>query len=598
MADTKKHINQTKDQTHQQILKNMSHELRTPLSGVEHALFLLKKTKLTQEQLSYLDLGEEALGHLSKQIDALIAIKEIEHIQIDEKLFNLEDEVIKLISFYQSQAKLKSIEFILTFDYHIDTFLKGDVTKIKSILRHVLDNSLKFTEQGFIHCDIKKRAQDFISFTIEDTGIGMDESNLNHMTEAFMQKDISDIRSYGGLGLGLSITHAYVKALGGKLMIESSINKGTKISFDLPLKKDEVMLFPRANTYIALTHFKKIPKDLIASIGFLESHESSPDFIFFDDESVKDIKDMKVSLADQKTKCILISSSKHRKVKDIDRIMHYPISRHELFETLFTTDESFDHEPDYQPMLSGYALIVDDNRLNRIALASILMKQGVHSKTVESGLLAIEAVKKETFDVILMDVQMPQMDGMEATRRIRALGKDFQKIPIIAVTANAYFNDYDLLKTSQMTDVIFKPIKTESLNPILRKYLKPSPEIMIPENLYIFDENEFKSRFDGSMDIAKEVIETFMIEYPKDLKKVLESITIKHAEHIIKHVHYFKGSCSYLSAQRLVWLINLMMDHAKHQNLEFMDALYQQLLGETEKLIEQLHIFLKALSLK
>ncbi|PKK92458.1 MAG: hypothetical protein CVV62_00230 [Tenericutes bacterium HGW-Tenericutes-7] len=236
-------------------------------------------------------------------------------------------------------------------------------------------------------------------------------------------------------------------------------------------------------------------------------------------------------------------------------------------------------------------LVIDDEMSIRLLLDNYLSKKFT-VVTRNDGFEGLKYLEEGNMpDVIVADIQMPNMDGMEATRRIRALGKTYQKIPIIAVTANAYFNDYDLLKTSQMTDVIFKPIKTESLNPVLRKYLKPSPEIMIPENLYIFDENEFSTRFNGSMDIAKEVIETFLNEYPKDMKKIEESIHIKHAEHIIKHVHYFKGSCSYLSAQRIVWLINLIMDHAKHQNLEFMDALYKQLLSETKKLIELLKAF-------
>ncbi len=591
MSESKKSMNEHKEKTQNQILKNLSHELRTPLSGIEHTFFLLKKTRLTAEQKSYLSIGEEALLQLSKHIDALISLKEIEDIKIEEKVFNLEEELIQLIIFYAAQFKLRSIDFIFNFDYDIKTFYIGDLIKLKSILRHLLDNSYKFTHQGSVLFQVKKIDSMKVSFTIEDTGEGMDEETISHLSKAYIQKDMSDQRTIGGLGIGLTIANAYVKALGGALKVESTVNKGTKVSFELSFKLGDEIHFSLTHPYVMLSFFKKMNNHMISSMGFKSHKDASPDFIFFDDETIKELKAYQLKYADQKTKCVLISETHARKTHGIDLVLLYPISRTSIMQSLFQSSEHDTYEPDYQPMLSGYALIVDDNRLNRIALQSILMKQGVQSKTVESGLLAIDAVKKETFDIILMDVQMPNMDGMEATRRIRALGKTYQKIPIIAVTANAYFNDYDLLKTSQMTDVIFKPIKTESLNPVLRKYLKPSPEIMIPENLYIFDENEFSTRFNGSMDIAKEVIETFLNEYPKDMKKIEESIHIKHAEHIIKHVHYFKGSCSYLSAQRIVWLINLIMDHAKHQNLEFMDALYKQLLSETKKLIELLKAF-------
>jgi len=244
-------------------------------------------------------------------------------------------------------------------------------------------------------------------------------------------------------------------------------------------------------------------------------------------------------------------------------------------------------------ILNGYALIVDDNRLNRIALESILTKEGMRSKSVSSGLKAIEAIKNESFDLVFMDVQMPDMDGMESTRRIRNLGKMYESLPIIAVTANAFLNDYDFLKTSLMNDIIFKPIRVKNLNLILRKYVNATSTIQIPEELFVFDQKDFEIRFEGSFDIADEVIASFLIEYTKDLKRIKKAIEEKNAVQIVETTHYFKGSCAYLSGKRAVWLLSFMIDAAKRQSLEMMDMCYDLLEKEVAKLLETVVDFKK-----
>jgi CheY-like chemotaxis protein/HPt (histidine-containing phosphotransfer) domain-containing protein len=206
------------------------------------------------------------------------------------------------------------------------------------------------------------------------------------------------------------------------------------------------------------------------------------------------------------------------------------------------------------------------------------------SKSVDSGKAAIETVKNESFDIILMDIQMPDMDGMEATRRIRSLGKSNQTVPIIAVTANAFLKDYDLMKVSQITDVIFKPIKPDSLTQLLRKYILVNNTIEIPNELFTFDQMEFEMRFEGSNDIAKEVLSTFQEEYKKDMTKIKQAVKDQNTEQIIHTAHYFKGSCSYLSAKRIVWLLDYMMNMAKTSRLEGMHEIVLRLDKEVDEL--------------
>jgi two-component system sensor histidine kinase BarA len=274
----------------------------------------------------------------------------------------------------------------------------------------------------------------------------------------------------------------------------------------------------------------------------------------------------------------------------MDGILELPISRMMLLQRIMRTFHEL-HKTvasQYTKKISGHALIVDDNRLNRIALESILHNIGMTSLLAENGTRAIEMVKEHMFDVILMDIQMPHMDGLEATLRIRSLGTNSSKVPIIAVTANAYFNDYDMLKATQINDVIYKPIKMESLSQILRKHLVSVDTLHIPDELLVFDRHDFLKRFEGSYDIAKEVIMTFQQEYPKDLEKIRSAVQLRHAEQIISAAHYFKGSCAYVSGKRLVWLLNVMMERAKKNDLDDMNDVFHLLMKESDELMTHL----------
>jgi len=190
-----------------------------------------------------------------------------------------------------------------------------------------------------------------------------------------------------------------------------------------------------------------------------------------------------------------------------------------------------------------------------------------------------------------MDLQMPEMDGLEATRRIRHLGKKYMSLPIIAVTANTYIKDYDLMKSAQINDVIFKPIQFEQLQQMLRKYIKSENEIHIPDELFVFDSYDFRMRFEGSDDIADEVVKSFLEEYSGDMMKISKAIQSQNPEKIIETAHYFKGSCSYLSGKRIVWLLGFMIEQAKSNELRHMAHCLDMLNIEIKSLIESIEAY-------
>jgi signal transduction histidine kinase/CheY-like chemotaxis protein/HPt (histidine-containing phosphotransfer) domain-containing protein len=584
-----------------QFLANMSHEIRTPLSGVYNAMYLLGSTELSVEQKEYLELGQSSIDALSHIVEDLLDISKIEtgKMEVYQDTFNLEDELVRMIKSLKSFADEKGIELFFNYDYQLINELVGDIQKIRQILLNLLNNAIKFTQTGSVTLEVKginHQSQFAIEFSIVDTGIGMDEEHLKHIFDAFYQIDSSETKKQKGTGLGLSICYQLTELLKGELQIRSKLNQGSIFSLTLPFKKGKSIEYPLMSSLSALLidplHINDSFQQMIKSMGIklfdlTTINDSKVDFFIINAyENNNQMSEYQTKYGKNHLVNVYCSYEQANQLKERDLVFNLPTSRQIFYQKMINLlNNDLKQEDKYQNFINASALIVDDNRLNRIALANILQKLGMKSKSVESGKAAIETVKKETFDIILMDIQMPEMDGMEATRRIRSLGKSNQTIPIIAVTANAFLKDYDLMKISQITDVIFKPIKPDSLTQILRKYITSKNAIEIPIELFTFDQHEFEMRFEGSLDIAQEVLSTFIEEYRKDLDKIRKAINDQNTEQIIQTAHYFKGSCSYLSAKKIVWLLDYMMNMAKSTKLENMNELMISLDKEVEGLI-------------
>jgi signal transduction histidine kinase/CheY-like chemotaxis protein len=592
-----------------QFLANMSHEIRTPLSGIYNTFYLLSTTDLSLEQNEYLNVGQASIDSLASIVDDVLDISRIEagKMEVYEDLFNIEEEFIRIIRTQKSFADDKGLSVSFHFDYRINFDILGDYRKLRQILLNLLNNAIKYTNKGGIDIDVSMVSEDplQIEFSVKDTGIGIEESQIKHLSEAFYQVDSSISRKYQGTGLGLSISNQLIDLLHGKLTIESEVNKGSTFKVILPFTKNRLYEYPATQNMKSLYVIDNINQssieNMLSSMGlitytFETVADKKMDAIIFETpiKNSEMIQRLKDEYGSESTITISSATPENKRFKKIDCFFDLPVSRQTLYQKILNklnSERKAQNTNEYKTILSGHALVVDDNRLNRIALESILVKQGIKSTSVDSGKKAIDLVKKEDFNIILMDIQMPEMDGIETTRRIRALGKKYQSIPIVAVTANAFFNDYDMMKTTQINDVIFKPIKIEHLNQVLRKYIHTGTSIQIPDELFSFDEKDFRQRFEGSSDIALEVIESFSSEYRGDLQKLKSAIQLKDGEEIIKAAHYFKGSCSYLSGKRAVWMLNYIMDIAKNRQLDLMELCYDMLESEVIELMKAINNF-------
>ena len=596
-----------------QFLAKISHEFRTPLHGISNALYLLESTDLTSEQKEYHDIATYSTKALISMISDLLDISKIESGQIDifDDMFNLENELTNMILTVLPRAQEKGLSIIFDYDYQINNNHLGDYTKIRQVILNLLSNAIKYTHEGYVKVTVKRldedQQNDRIRFMIEDTGIGIDQENLEKIFDKFYQVDSGDSRKYEGTGLGLSIVKQLIEKLGSKIYLESNIDQGSKFSFDLVLKKQGIMDFKEVKGFSVLltdqddfmSHFEKV----FESMGMNVYYDTKDDFITYDlivfnqEKSLELIDFYKNNYAKPTTLFVKVGSLESVHHVQVSLYFEKIMSRKTIYQKII--GELFERKQGrfdrYNEALSGYALVVDDNRLNRIALENILKKQGIHSKLVDGGKKAIEAAKNERFDIILMDIQMPEMDGIQASKNIRNLGPQYAYIPIIGVTANAFLNDYDLMKEAQMNDVLFKPIHIEALERILRKHLSAQRQIFVPASFLVFDEKDYLYRFDDSIDIAKSVIEAFLIEYKKDMESIRQAIDSKNRVEIKEKLHYFKGSCSYLSGKRTTWLLTNMMEINEKKDQSSLEKAYEVLSYEVVKLVDKLKSFLEKL---
>jgi len=593
-----------------QFLSNINHEIQTPLSGIHNAMYLLGTTDLNYEQQEFLQIAHASLERLSTVVEDVLNISKLEsgQVEIFKASFDLEEELIRILRMQKSSASEKGLELHFSYDNRISFELIGDLKKLRQILMNLMSNAIKYTEKGSVKLSALMLTSSplVISFSVTDTGIGIDEEESRKIYEQFYQSDASLAKKQQGLGLGLSIVSNFVHLLGGKLVMDSTLNQGSTFTIQLPFESGDPFTYPLFDRLSALFTSEYAEElnsfSVLSSMGIKcftihQALDTKFNLIVFDGyiHDIDQIEKLKMLYGKENVIIVHFQSVEYQKLDKVDCSFKIPVSRKSIQQALEKALSSKKVEKEvtteYSSTLDGYALIVDDNRLNRVALESILKKMGMKSKSANSGALAIQMIANESFDVVLMDLQMPEMDGLEATRRIRHLGKQYLNLPIIAVTANTYIKDYDLMKTAQINDVIFKPIQFDQLNQMLRKYIKSENEIHIPDELFVFDSYDFRMRFEGSDDIADEVIKSFLSEYLGDLKKISMAVQSMDPLKIIETTHYFKGSCSYLSGKRTVWLLGYMIEQAKLNNLSQMEHCLDMLNIETKSLVESIEAY-------